>query len=301
MLKISLSQLAFSTVSFIFLLTYSVSAQVIPDNSLGSESSIVNPDVTVQDTLADLIEGGAIRGNNLFHSFSEFNVSDGAAVYFANPDGIANILTRVTGNNVDDGGDLTLVASESIQIISDAFDGSFASSLSAFSEGKGDGGNIAIKGKNLVISDGGRIDAGVIDEGNGGDVTIDVGEIEITGVAPDDSYPSAIYVSSDRTGNSGNLTIRGNRLILKDGGHLDSGVTDEGNGGNVTIDVGEIEISGVAFDESYPSALYVSAEGTGDGGNLSITGDSLIVKDGGQLDSGVTDEGNGGNVTIDVG
>jgi filamentous hemagglutinin family protein len=50
--------------------------------------------------LRDLIEGGAIRDTTLFHSFREFNVNDAQQVYFANPDGIANILTRVTGNNI---------------------------------------------------------------------------------------------------------------------------------------------------------------------------------------------------------
>ncbi len=78
--------------------TYPVSAQVIPDNSLGSDS-IVTPNVTVKDAVADFIEGGAVRGNNLFHSFSEFNVGNGGNVYFANPDGVTNILNRVTGNN----------------------------------------------------------------------------------------------------------------------------------------------------------------------------------------------------------
>ena len=95
MSKISLPLV--TTVSLAF--TYPVSAQVIPDNSLGSDS-IVTPNVTVKDAIADFIEGGAIRGNNLFHSFSEFNVGNGGSVYFANPDGIANILTRVTGNNI---------------------------------------------------------------------------------------------------------------------------------------------------------------------------------------------------------
>ncbi|RMF25849.1 MAG: filamentous hemagglutinin N-terminal domain-containing protein, partial [Cyanobacteria bacterium J083] len=71
-------------------------AQLTPDNSLGSESSVVNP----IDTLIDLIEGGATRGSNLFHSFQEFNVDFGRAVYF-NPNNAAilNILTRVTGAN----------------------------------------------------------------------------------------------------------------------------------------------------------------------------------------------------------
>ncbi|HBK64299.1 MAG TPA: filamentous hemagglutinin, partial [Cyanobacteria bacterium UBA11166] len=70
-------------------------AQLIPDNTLGTESSVVNP----IDELNDRIDGGAIRGTNSFQSFLEFNVGEGRGVYFANPDGILNILTRVTGNN----------------------------------------------------------------------------------------------------------------------------------------------------------------------------------------------------------
>ncbi len=57
---------------------------------------------TVRGEFADLIEGGAPRGGNLYHSFSEFNVGEGQRVYFANPSGIANILGRVTGNDVSD-------------------------------------------------------------------------------------------------------------------------------------------------------------------------------------------------------
>ena len=72
----------------------STNAQLIPDN-MGKESSTVNPSIE-----RDLIEGGAIRNNNLFHSFKEFNVNPNQKVYFSNPDNITNILTRVTGSNI---------------------------------------------------------------------------------------------------------------------------------------------------------------------------------------------------------
>ena len=71
-----------------------VSSQVRVDNTLGNENSVV-----VQDVSVNRIDGGAIRGHNLFHSFSEFNVSEGQGVYFNNPQGITNIFSRVTGNN----------------------------------------------------------------------------------------------------------------------------------------------------------------------------------------------------------
>ena len=76
----------------------SVNAQIVPDNTLGAESSVVTPDV-INGIPSDRINGGATRGANLFHSFSDFNVREGRGAYFANPIGIENILTRVTGSN----------------------------------------------------------------------------------------------------------------------------------------------------------------------------------------------------------
>jgi len=74
-------------------------AQIAPDNTLGAESSIVTPNANVGGSLGDRIDGGATRGANLFHSFLEFNVGNGQGVYFANPTGIQNIFSRVTGTN----------------------------------------------------------------------------------------------------------------------------------------------------------------------------------------------------------
>ncbi|MBD1834242.1 filamentous hemagglutinin N-terminal domain-containing protein [Cyanobacteria bacterium FACHB-472] len=70
-------------------------AQLVPDTTLGSENSTFTP----LTPAIDQIDGGATRGTNLFHSFQEFNVGEGRGVYFVNPTGIENILTRVTGSN----------------------------------------------------------------------------------------------------------------------------------------------------------------------------------------------------------
>ncbi len=78
-------------------------AQIIPDNSLGAESSTVGqPNQAINGipiNQIDQINGGARRGGNLFHSFGEFNVNAGRGAYFSNPDGVGNIFTRVTGVN----------------------------------------------------------------------------------------------------------------------------------------------------------------------------------------------------------
>ena len=82
----------------LLLFPFPASAQIVPDNSLGAESSRTVP-ATINNLPSDRIEGGATRGVNLFHSFQEFNVGEGRGAYFANPNGIANIFTRVTGGN----------------------------------------------------------------------------------------------------------------------------------------------------------------------------------------------------------
>ncbi|MGB3401328.1 MAG: filamentous hemagglutinin N-terminal domain-containing protein [Microcoleaceae cyanobacterium] len=82
-----------------------VVAQIVPDNSLGTENSVVVPNVDIlgsdgNSINSDRIDGGAIRGSNLFHSFQEFNINQGGGAYFSNPEGISNILSRVTGGNL---------------------------------------------------------------------------------------------------------------------------------------------------------------------------------------------------------
>ncbi len=88
------------TLFFAFLLLFPTAtlAQIVPDRTLGTENSRTVSD-TINNLPSDRIEGGATRGPNLFHSFREFNVGEGRGAYFANPNGIANIFTRITGGN----------------------------------------------------------------------------------------------------------------------------------------------------------------------------------------------------------
>lgn len=79
--------------------TLPTTAQLLPDSSLGAESSAVTSGVNGIGQPADLIEGGARRGSNVFHSFQDFNVDNFQQVYFVNPDGVETIVSRVTGIN----------------------------------------------------------------------------------------------------------------------------------------------------------------------------------------------------------
>ena len=71
-------------------------AQIVPDNTLP-----VNSQVELGCT-ACTIEGGTVRGSNLFHSFQEFSVVMGGEAYFNNDLEIDSIFSRVTGNSLSE-------------------------------------------------------------------------------------------------------------------------------------------------------------------------------------------------------
>jgi filamentous hemagglutinin family protein len=72
---------------------------IVPDESLGEERSVIFA-LDADGFPVDAILGGAQRGQNLFHSFKEFNVSQGRGSYFVNTDNnVQNILARITGHN----------------------------------------------------------------------------------------------------------------------------------------------------------------------------------------------------------
>lgn len=71
-------------------------AQIAGDNTLGAENSLV----TSTSSGVFQIDGGATRGSNLFHSFSQFSIPKNGVAHFNNASNVQNIISRVTGGSV---------------------------------------------------------------------------------------------------------------------------------------------------------------------------------------------------------
>ncbi|NES00208.1 MAG: filamentous hemagglutinin N-terminal domain-containing protein, partial [Symploca sp. SIO1B1] len=76
---------------FTILFPQGICAQIIPDNTLPTNS------VVQTNGRTKTIINGTTVGNKLFHSFNQFNLSQGEIAYFNNLTTITNIITRVTG------------------------------------------------------------------------------------------------------------------------------------------------------------------------------------------------------------
>ena len=297
--------------------TYPVSAQVIPDNSLGSESSIVTPNVTVKDAIADFIEGGAVRGNNLFHSFSEFNVGNGGNVYFANPDGVTNILNRVTGNNaseifgtlgVDGAANLFLLNPNGIVFGENAaldVSGSFiATTADSYIFDNG----IKYSASNPDIPPLLTIDlpVGVQMGNNPGSITVqgtghNLGLDPFTFAPIRDNRPVGLEVESGNTlmllGGEVNLT-GGNLTAPKGSVELGSvgatervGLNSTNNG--LTFDYGDSNFA----DINLTKAASIEVSGSG-GGNINLRGKNISVVDNSAIIANTLGTDNGGNIGL---
>jgi large exoprotein involved in heme utilization and adhesion len=68
-----------------------VSAEVATDGTLGAKVRLTGKNVKIPARL------GQTRGPNLFHSFERFGIETGNRVTFTGPDGLKNVIGRVTG------------------------------------------------------------------------------------------------------------------------------------------------------------------------------------------------------------
>ncbi|MEO1187414.1 MAG: hypothetical protein AAFX46_23335, partial [Cyanobacteria bacterium J06636_27] len=149
-----------------------------------------------------------------------------------------------------------------------------------------------------------QVSVSTFGKGKGGNLTIDAVDIQLIGTTKDNRFVSGLFASAqpNSTGDAGNLTITTNSLLVKDGAQVLASNFEEGKGGNLTIDAVDIQLIGTTKDGQIISGLLASSEAnsTGDAGNLTITTNSLLAKDGAQVSASTFGKGKGGNLNIDA-
>lgn len=252
---------------------------------------------------------------------------------------VRNAQVSVSTFNTGNAGNLTVYASDSIELSGKTFDRRSGSILrnpaglfSNVNAAEGKGGNITIKTNRLSISDGAKVQAATFGEdnekvnrdfdGNAGNIEIHASDIDIFETANAKYSPAGIYagaqVDDDQSkippkGKGGSITIETNRLRVRDGGRVTSFTQGIGNAGTLRINANQVEVYGrsgeftseiSAAAEINPQAIYTDVKNPeilGSGGDLIINTNKLIVRDGGRVT--VRNEGpkQAGNIEINAG
>ena len=152
--------------------------------------------------------------------------------------------------------------------------------------------------------------------GNAGDLNINASSLTVKDGAQVSTFTSG-------NGNSGNLKIITNKLLVENGGIIYSSTFGEGKGGNLTVDAQKVELIGGDSDDIFSDILLfntglstssrpiIEVENSekltfdinkklGNAGNLEITIQSLLVKNGAQITTNTRGKGNAGNLTVNA-
>lgn len=248
------------------------------------------------------VEAGATgNGGSLTIATESLRIQDGAQI---------STITRGAGN----AGNITVQATE-VEASGRSADGEFASGLFANveREATGSGSSLTIETERLVIRDGAQISTFTGGAGNAGTIEVQATELEAIGRSADGQVGSGLFatVEEEATGSGRDLTIKTDRLVVRDGAQIaastfstkasTNGTSDDvGDAGNLTVQAISVELIGTDPTGRAASGLFASVQpgATGDAGDLTIDTDRLIVRDGARVSDGTLGNGDGGNLRV---
>ena len=187
----------------------------------------------------------------------------------------AFVSTGALPGSTGQGGDLTVIASDSVEIVGASPVDEFNSVLTTVSAGSGNAGRISIDTRRLSLGNGASIKASTGGLGRGGDIDINAADsVEIEANPADTDTADGIFTSTVGSGNAGHLSLRTQRLSIRDGGAVSAsaGLGSTGRGGDVTINASDlVEVVGISNDGRLASFLSVRSRGEGAAGDITLT------------------------------
>jgi filamentous hemagglutinin family protein len=301
-------------------------AQVITDGSLGAGGPLAGPNFAVPASL------GRLAGGNLFHSFSQFNLTSSQSATFSGPNSVRNILSRVTGGTVSsiDGSIQSTIPGANFYLLNP--NGVILGPNASVDVG----GSFAVTtGDSIALTDGKRFNAtpGAADAlltsappVAFGFLTASSGTISIQGSqltsAPGKTWALAAgnVRLNNATLNTGGVVIRGGRLTMSNS-KIAVAATNAGARADVRMqtsisltNLSAIEttafwnfatmtianISAPAISIAGFSSIASLGGGGVSAGNLSLTADRLSLTGGGRLDANTFDAGRGGDISVNA-
>lgn len=168
----------------------------------------------------------------------------------------------------------------------------------------GNGGEITLAADALTVTGGAAIAASTLGRGNGANITVTVRGMALFDGVSQDSDPtgSALFsrVGPRALGNSGNISLTAQSLMLSNGGQLQASTRGWGNGGNIQVQADRITIAGIEPNTQIASGIFstTTANSTGVGGDIHLRSRNLTLDDGGEISAQSLGTGRSGNISL---
>lgn len=218
----------------------------------------------------DLVLGGSGDGGDISIEAGNVAVEGGARI-------------SASSLSAGRGGDVTLAVRDAVHV--SGGEPGARSTIFSNAGGSGDGGVIRIQDAALLqLSDGGRLIAATSGDANAGDIAIDVGRLEILGASQIDNSSSGAAAGAAGTtaGNGGNIDIRasGSVRIVGIPGDESSAQVSTLAQVRTSGDAGRIDIRTPSLEVRDSGNVSVTTDGAGDGGDIAIDADQLLLSNG---------------------
>ncbi|MEH1816815.1 MAG: filamentous hemagglutinin N-terminal domain-containing protein [Nostoc sp.] len=168
----------------------------------------------------------------------------------------------------------------------------------------GQAGDINISASRLRISGGAQVSARTGGAGNGGSLSVNAQDVQIIGRSANNRFASSLGASAqpNSTGDAGDLTIKTNTLLVRDGAQVASSTFGAGKGGSLSVDASDVQLIGTSVDGLYRSGLFASAQpnSTGDAGDITVKTNTLVVRNGAVVSTSTFTKGKGGSLSVDA-
>ncbi len=202
-----------------------------------------------------------------------------------------------------DGGNLTVNASELVQVTGTSKNGEQSGGLYAQARpgATGNAGNLTINTKQLLVQDGAEVSTTTFGSGNGGSLTVNASKgVQVIDTKGNVQLETALFTSTLKTGNAGDLTINTPVLLVQNGALVSASTLDLGKAGSLTVNASKmVQLVGTDIN-GYPSALFARTTGTGNAGDLTINTPMLLISDGALATVSSTGVGVAGNLGINA-
>ena len=260
-----------------------------------AEGSASGGDVDISAADLQVINDGEILTDTLFNGGTggSINITTVESVVVSGPG--SRIAAQTFGNA--DAGDIDInITTSSFTVIDGA-----QVLTDSFSTGLGAGINVIAD--NMTVSNQGKVNARTFDD-TGAGIDIDLDNNLIV------SSDGSISTDTFNNGDGSNITIAANNVNVSDGGQISASTKRDGQAGAIIITASDtITISGAAEKQTGlfsvsgdpdPAFQPPSGPHNGNGGQISLTSNRLVLESGGEISAEAINLGNAGNININL-